>query len=116
MRSSNQIAVDVSNGVVGLRQARVRYLAAVKNRVLEQQLLEAEQKKFSLGVSTTFLVVQQQRDLTTAQSSEIAALVAYSSARILLDQTLGATLTANHVSIDEVKQGRLSRPSTLPAP
>lgn len=111
----NELGVDVSNGVVGLQQARVRYLAAVKSRVLEQQLQEAEQKKFSLGASTTFLVVQQERDLATAESAEIAALVAYSNARVALQQTLGTTLEENHVSIQEALAGRLSRPSTLPA-
>ncbi len=95
----NQLAVDVSNQAVGLQQARVRYQAAVRNRVLEQQLLEAEQKKFSLGASTTYNVVQQQRDLATAQSTEVAALVAYSSARVALDQTLGTTLEVNHISV-----------------
>lgn len=110
----NQLMVDVSNGIVGVQQARVRYLASVKSRVLEQQLLEAEQKKFGLGASTTFLVVQQQRDLATAQSAEIAALVAYSNARVALDQTLGTTLEQNHVSIQEAVRGRVSRVSTLP--
>ena len=111
----NELGVDVSNGVVGLQQARVRYLAAVKSRVLEQQLLDAEQKKFSLGASTTFLVVQQQRDLATAESAEIAALVTYSNARVALQQTLGTTLEENHVSLQEAFTGRLARPSTLPA-
>jgi outer membrane protein TolC len=111
----NELGVDVSNGVVGLQQARVRYLAAVKSRDLEQELLDAEQKKFSLGASTTFLVVQQQRDLATAESAEIAALVAYSNARVALQQTLGTTLEENHVSLQEALSGRVAKPSTLPA-
>jgi outer membrane protein len=111
----NEIAVDVSNQVIGLRQARARYQAAVHNRILEQQLLAAEQKKFSLGASTTYLVVQQQRDLATAQSAEVAALVAYSEARIGLNQTLGTTLQVNHVSIAEAVTGHVARPSAIPA-
>ncbi len=114
-KDQNQLAVDVSNQVVGLQQARARYQAAIRNRILEQQLLDAEQKKFSLGASTTYLVVQQQRDLATAQSSEVAALVAYSSARVSLDQTLGTTLETYHVTVHEALSGRVSRPSTLPA-
>lgn len=114
-KNVNQLAVDVSNQVVGLQQARVRYQAAIRNRILEQQLLDAEQKKFSLGASTTYNVVLQQRDLATAQSAEIAALVAYSSARVSLDQTLGTTLETNHISLQEALSGRVSHPSTLPA-
>lgn len=110
----NEVAVDVSTGVVGVQQARVRYQAAVRNRILEQQLLDAEQKKFSLGASTTFNVVQQQRDLATSQSAETAALVAYSNARIALDQTLGTTLQVNHVSFDEAMKGQIARTSMLP--
>ncbi len=114
-RSLNQIAVDVSNQITGLQQARIRYLAAVKNRVLEEQLLDAEQKKFALGASTTFLVVQQQRDLVAAQATEVASLATYSNARVSLDQTLGTTLEENHVTVGEALNGRVARPSSLPA-
>jgi outer membrane protein TolC len=97
-----------------LRQARARYLAAVRNRILEEQLLDAEQKKFGLGASTPYNVVTQQRDLATAESSEVAALVAYSNAKVALDQTLGTTLDVNHVSISEATSGRIARTSVLP--
>jgi outer membrane protein TolC len=101
----NQVAVDVSNYLVAMRQARGRYRAAVQTRILQQQLLDAEQKKLAGGVSTPFNVVQQQRDLVAAQSAEIAALVDFSNARVALDQTLGATLETNQVSIEEVRTG-----------
>ncbi len=113
-KNTNEIAVDVSNQVIGLEQARVRYQAAVRNRILQQQLLDAEQKKFKLGASTTFLVVQQQRDLATAQSSEVAALVAYFNARVGLDQTIGTTLQTNNVSLQEAQIGHVGRRSSLP--
>ncbi|HTW64093.1 MAG TPA: TolC family protein [Bryobacteraceae bacterium] len=109
----NQAAVDISNYVVALRQARARYRAAVQTRILEQQLLDAEQKKLAGGASTPFNVVQQQRDLVAAQSAEIAALVDYSNARLALDQTLGTTLEMNHISIDEARTGRVPRVSTV---
>ena len=114
VRSSNQVVVDVSNQAIGIQQARVRYLSAVKNRVLEEQLLSAEQKKFALGASTTYNVVQQERDLAAAQSTEMASLVAYSQAQVSLDQTLGTTLLSNHVSIEEATVGKVTRVSTLP--
>ena len=114
-KDSNQIAVDVSNQIVALQQARVRYLAAVKNRVLEQQLLDAEQKKFALGASTPYNVVTQQRDLATAQSNETAALVSYSNARIALGQTVGTTLEDTHVLIEDAKTGHMARQSALPS-
>jgi outer membrane protein len=114
-RTINQVAVDASNEAVALQQARAKYQAAAKNLELQQQLLQAEQRKFSLGASTSFLVVQQQRDLATAQSTEVAALVSYSNARVALDQTLGLTLKNNHVLLPEAQSGFVSKPSALPA-
>ena len=114
-RTVNQVAVDVSNQVTGLQQARVRYLSAAKNRVLQEQLLDAEQKKFALGASTTFNVVTQQRDLAAGQSTEVAALVAYSNARVSLDQILGTTLKDNNIDIGQVVKGQIARQSALPA-
>jgi outer membrane protein len=114
-RTINQVAVDAANESVALQQARAKYQAAAKNLELQQQLLQAEQRKFSLGASTSFLVVQQQRDLATAQSTEVAALVAYSNARVALDQILGLTLRNNHISMAEAQNGGVNRPSALPA-
>jgi outer membrane protein TolC len=112
----NQVAVDVSNYLVAMRQARGRYRAAVQTRILQQQLLDAEQKKLAGGVSTPFNVVQQQRDLVAAQSAEIAALVDFSNARVALDQTLGATLETNHVSIDDARTGQVQNPTSAANP
>jgi outer membrane protein TolC len=110
----NQVAVDVSNYVVALRQARGRYRAAVQTRILQQQLLDAEQKKLAGGASTPFNVVQQQRDLVTAQSAEIGALVDFSNARLALDETLGTTLEVNHVVIDDARSAKVARVSSIP--
>jgi len=109
-----QAQVDVMNSVVALRQARARYDAAAHGRILAQQLLDAEQKKFGLGASTPYIVVQEERDLAAAQSTEIAALVSYSNARVSLDRTLGTTLDVNHVNIGEVRDGKISQVSAPP--
>lgn len=115
-KDTNQVAVDLSNYLVALRQARARYQAAVQTRILQEKLLDAEQKKLAGGLSTPFNVVQQQRDLISAQSAETAALVDYGNARLALDQTLGLTLDRNHVSIEEARTGRVDRPSSVPEP
>jgi len=105
----NQVQVDVQNYVIALRQARARYEAAVRNRVLQEQLYTSERRRFELGASIPYNVTQQQRDLITAQNSETAALVAYVTARIGLDRTTGAILAANHVSLGEARQGKVSK-------
>lgn len=114
-KSANQVQVEVQNYVIALRQARARYEAASRSRVLQQQLFAGEQEKLGLGASTSSDVVQLQRDLTTAEAAEISAEAAYSQARIALDQALGRTLAVNHVSIDEARKGVVAQPSSLPA-
>jgi outer membrane protein len=110
----NQVEVDVRSGVVALQQARARLDAAVRNRTLQEQLFDSEQKRFRLGASTPYNVAVQQRDLINAQSSAVAAMIAYSTARVTLDQTLGITLENNHIDINEAKSGKLARTSTVP--
>jgi len=110
-KDRNQAQVDVLNAVIALQQARAKYEAAVRSRILNQQLLDAERQKYSLGSSTPYLVVQQQRDFVNANSAEIAALAAYSNARVALDQATGETLEANHISIQDVRKGKLTGPA-----
>ena len=105
----NQVEVDVTNSVVALRQARARFEAAEANLKLQQELLDGEQKKFSLGESTTFNVVQQQRDLAAAKASELAALVTFQSARINLDAITGTIIEANGITLSDAKSGHVAQ-------
>jgi outer membrane protein len=115
-KSVNQVRVDVQNAVIGLQQARARYEASVKARVLQQQTLDADQKKYSLGASTAYQVVQDQRDLASAESAEVQAMANYTHARIAFDQALGTTLDVNHISLAEALSGQVQTPpSSLPA-
>ena len=111
----NQVRVDVQNAVIGVRQARVRYDSAVKARILQQQTLDADKKKYTLGASTVFQVVTDEQALATAESQETQALANYSHARIAFDQAMGTTLEVNHISLAEAMSGHVAKPSVLPA-
>jgi outer membrane protein len=113
-KAVNQVRVDVQNAVIGLQQARVRYDASVKARDLQQQTLDADKKKYSLGASTVFQVVQDQQLLATALSNETQALANFSHAQISFDQAMGVTLDVNGISVEEAKTGRVARRSALP--
>jgi outer membrane protein TolC len=114
-KSLNQVRVDVQNAMIGLRQARARHEAAVKSRELQEQTLANDQRRYALGAATAFQVVQDQRDLATAQSAETQAMANYTHARVAFDQSLGRTLEVNGVSVEEALAGRVSRPSQAPA-
>ncbi len=112
----NLIRVEVQNAVIGLQQSRARYQAAQKSRILQEQNLDAEQKKNALGASTIFFVIQAQRDLAQAQAAEVAALSAYNRAGVALNRATGQILEVHGISIDEAMKGVVSRPpDALPA-
>jgi outer membrane protein TolC len=106
--------VEVQNALIAQQQARARYLTAQKNRILQEQTLDAEQKKYALGASTIFFVIQAQRDLANAQAQEVQALTAYSRARVQLEQATGSILSDYGIIIEEAKAGRISRAPSVP--
>jgi outer membrane protein TolC len=113
-RNLNDMVVAISNQMIALRQARARYSQAVDTRALQEQLLDKEQQLFNYGSATINDVVASRRSLLNAQLTEVAALSSYMRSRVALDQTLGETLEANHVSIDEALSGSIARESKLP--
>jgi outer membrane protein TolC len=51
-------------------------------RVLAERRLEAEEKKFAAGMSTSFEVFQAQRDLALARSNELRAVLDYTQSQV----------------------------------
>ncbi|HXA51889.1 MAG TPA: TolC family protein [Candidatus Acidoferrum sp.] len=115
-RLENQVRVDVQNALIGVTQARAGYLSARKAEVLQQQTLDAEQKKLQLGASTIYNVILAERDLVTAQSNSLTAEASYAKARVELDRATGQILYNNSVSMDDAVKGVVPRPpSSIPA-
>jgi len=95
----NAALLDVRNTFIALEQDRARVDVAVKARELQQQTFDAEQKKYQLGASTVYLVIQTQRDLVTAQGTELRALADLVEAKANYERALGRTLDTNRVTI-----------------
>ena len=112
----NQVRVDVQNAQIGLLQSRSRFVAAQKTRVLQEQALDAEQKKYQLGASTIYFVIQAQRDLATAQGAEVTAMANYMRAKVQLDLVTGQMLESHNIKMDEAKMGSVARPADIPKP
>lgn len=106
----NSVRVTVQNALTAVIQARARYNATVKERQLQEQTLDAENKKYALGASTAFQVVSTQRDLVQAQANEVSALAAYSRSRVQLDLTTAQILEKYNVSIAEAKSAKSAKP------
>jgi len=113
-RAVNQVRVDVKTNVINLQQARSRYETAVATRVLAEQSLDAEQKRFQYGVGSVALVIAAQQDLANDQDGEVQAMANYTHAKIGFDAAMGRTLEVNHVSMEEAMRGYVQRESMLP--
>ena len=111
-RLENQVRVDVQNAQIGVSNARAQLAAAQKAQVLQQQTLDAEQKKLQLGASTTYNVILAERDLVTAQSNTVAAEAGYAKARVELDRATGQILYNHNISMAEATKGVVTRPPT----
>ena len=107
--------MDVQNALIAVKNARARYQSAATSSAVAQQVLDAEQKKYELGASTSYAVVQHQVDLANARQQEVSAISTYAQAKLQLDQATGTILENNNIVIDEVKNGRVSKaPSPIP--
>ena len=71
-------------------------------------MLEAEKKRFTLGSSSIFQIVQVQRDLANARTGEINAMRSYMAARDELDRATGRVLQRQKISIEAAYQGNLN--------
>ncbi len=111
----NQIRLEVQNALLAVERARAAYAAARQTRQLQEEALSAEQERYAVGAATSFYVIQYERDLTQARSTEVAAAGAYAKAKAALDRATGATLDTNHISVDEALRGEVAvPPSPLP--
>jgi outer membrane protein len=104
----NQIRLEVEADVVALTQARAALDAAIEARTLQQQSVKIELEKYSVGLSTTFLVSQYENFLAQARSTEVAARNIYVKARAALDRATGTIVEDHGISMQEALRGRLT--------
>ncbi len=78
-----QVATAVREAARSVNTNLKRVEATRRARELAEKRLEAEQKRFTVGLSTTFELFQAQRDLSRARQSELSAMIDYN--RSLVD-------------------------------
>jgi outer membrane protein len=103
----NDIRQQIENSAIALETAHQAYAAAVESRNYQQQLLQAEIDKFSVGESTNFLIVQDEAYLAQARSTEVAARSDWVKAQLSLDRSLGNLLEKNNIQLDDAIQERV---------
>ncbi|MGD0308548.1 MAG: TolC family protein [Acidobacteriota bacterium] len=96
-----QIALQVRQAFDTVEMNRNSVAAAQVAVDYQQKRLQGEQDKYELGASTTFLVLQAQRDLENSQNVLLQAKIAWIQSRIALDQAVGDTLSTHSIALDD---------------
>ena len=93
------IIVEVREAIRQLKTDLKRINATRIARKLAEEKLKAEEKKFEVGLSTSFNVLEFQEDLAEEQSNEIKALIDYKKSKIRLRQVMATTLKENDIKL-----------------
>jgi len=81
-----QVATEVTNAALQIENNIRSVEASRAARELSQKLVDAEQSRFEVGMSTNYQVVQAQRDLRDAQNAELRALLNYRKSLVEFDR------------------------------
>ncbi len=110
----NQVGVEIRNAQFAVQQNRASVDSAKAALELGRQSLDAEQKKYQFGTSTTTLVLQYQSQLASSESTLVNSMVAYEKARVELDRDTGELLDHLGISIDDAARGQVTHLPNVP--
>jgi outer membrane protein TolC len=91
-RLEQNVMIQIDNDIGTIRANFDQVHATRTAREYQEAALDAEQKKLESGKSTTYTVLQVQRDLTNARGAEIQALDTYNKSLSQLSLDEGSTL------------------------
>ena len=109
-----QIRIQVINAQYAITNDRAQVSAAQAGREYAAQSLDAEQKKYRLGASTSALVLQQQRNMAAAENTLISATAAYAKDRAALRQITSSTLTVYGINLTDAATGTVASAPVIP--
>jgi outer membrane protein len=110
----NQVRIEVRNAQFSVTQNRAAVEAAKAAVALGRQSLDAEQKKYALGASTSTLVLQNQSALATAESNLVSTMAAYEKAQVELDRATGLLLDHAGIVVGDAERGEVTHAPKVP--
>jgi outer membrane protein TolC len=97
--TGQQVEAEVRNAFSALATERQRIEAARAGRAAAEIQLYAEQERFAVGLSTNFLVLTRQNELTQARVTETDALTDYRKAATELARATGVLLERRNITV-----------------
>jgi outer membrane protein TolC len=99
-QQEQQTLILIENAIANAKSSYERVDATRQFRLYAEAALEAEQKKLESGKSTSFVVLQLQKDLTDARSAEIRALADYNITLANLALAEGTTFERRGINLE----------------
>jgi outer membrane protein len=109
-----QVRIQVINGQYALTNDRAAVQAALAAREYNYQSYQSEVKKLRLGASTTANVLQQERNLATAENNVISTEATYAKDRASLEQLLAETLDQYGIQLSDAVKGTVTKDPVIP--
>ncbi|MDX6464177.1 MAG: outer membrane protein [Acidobacteriaceae bacterium] len=109
-----QVRIQVINGQYALTNDRAAVQAALAAREYNYQSYQSEVKKLRLGASTTANVLQQERNLATAENNVISTEATYAKDRASLEQLLAETLDQYGIQLSDAVKGTVTKDPIIP--
>jgi outer membrane protein TolC len=94
-----QVTSEIRDAARRVSTNAKRIEAARAFRHFSERRLDAEQKKLTVGLSTSFLVFQAQRDFVTAQVSEVRAVLEYNKSLVDFEALQKAPISGERVVV-----------------
>jgi outer membrane protein TolC len=113
-QTENRVSIEVRQAQFAVEQNQASVASAKAAVQYAQQSLDAEQKKYQFGTSTTTAVLQTRSALATAESTLMSAMAAYEKSRVELDRSVGTLLDHNGISIDDAARGQVTHIPNVP--
>jgi outer membrane protein TolC len=115
-----RVRSEAVNAIQTLRETQYRLAAASAARDAAARVLLSEQRRFTAGTSTTFLVLQRQLDLADNEGRELNAQTALNKAVVQLNAVAGTNFANYNIDVQNVGTTtlNLTSPTTsvLPLP
>jgi outer membrane protein TolC len=95
------VLTEVRRTVRAVEAAAEAIDLAKKSTELAERNLDAEQKRYENGLSTSFTVLEIQEDLTQARSREVTAIASYRRALVAYYRAMGKLLEENGIQLED---------------
>lgn len=99
-KAQQDIMLDVRTAIRGIVTSELLVETNRQARILQEANVAAEERRLSLGVTTSQIVLDRQEDLTLAQTEELRSIVDYEKALVQLQMAEGVLLDNLNIELE----------------